>query len=313
MNMHTIVGAGAVGSGTAIRLAEQGHDVRVITRTGTGPANTRIELVSADASDAKRLTELSAGAEALYNCANPPYNKWATAWPVLGSSFIATAEATGARLITMSNLYGFGRGTMPMRATDALAPFTKKGQIRSDMWHNALQAHRDGRIQATEVRASDYFGPGLGETSHLGDRLVPRLLAGKNVSVIGATDIIHSWSYIGDVCDTMATLGTDDGAMGRAWHVPTLAPVTAAEMVRQLCRQAGIDPVQVKQIPKLALRAAGLIMPVMRELPEILYQFEEPFEIDGADTTETFGLKATPLDEQMRATIASYRTRAEST
>ena len=115
MSMHTIVGAGAVGSGTAIRLAEAGHDVRIVTRSGSGPAHPNIELVAADASDSTRLTELTRGAHALYNCANLPYDKWTTGWPPLAEAFLAAAEATGARLVTMSNLYGFARDTSPMR------------------------------------------------------------------------------------------------------------------------------------------------------------------------------------------------------
>jgi nucleoside-diphosphate-sugar epimerase len=307
MSLHTIVGAGAVGSGTALRLADSGHDVRVVTRSGTGPAHPNIELVAADATDATRLTELARAAHAVYNCANPPYDKWATAWPPLGDAFLAAAEATGARLVTMSNLYGFAPGTSPMTATGPLDPSTRKGRIRTDMWHAALAAHDEGRIRATEARASDYFGPGLGETSHLGDRGVARALAGKRVSTIGAVDVIHSWTYIDDVCATLATLGTDDRSLGRAWHVPTLPPRSARDMVAEICATAGVDPVKVARIPTVALRLGGVFVPMIRELLEMRYQFDEPFEIDSTGTTETFGLTATPIAEQMRATVAFYR------
>ena len=39
----------------------------------------------------------------------------------------------------------------------------------------------------------------------------------------------------------------------------------------------------------------------------MLYQFEEPFVIDATDTTETFDLEPTPLDEQLHSIIAWYR------
>lgn len=307
MSLHVIVGAGAVGSGTALRLAEAGHEVRIITRSGTGPDHHGIERVAADASDAGRLSELARGAHSLYNGANPPYDKWATAWPPLAAAFIAAAEATGARLVTMSNLYGFARGRNPMRATDPLAPFTRKGKIRTDMWHDALRAHDEGRIRATEARASDYVGPGLGETSHLGDRAVPRVLAGKRVSLLGPADVVHSWSYIGDVCETLATLGTDDRSLGRAWHVPTLPAATARTMLDAVAEAAGVDPVPISQIPATGLRLAGLFSPIIRELREMRYQFDEPFVIDATDTTETFGLEATPLAVQVAETVRSYQ------
>lgn len=307
MSFHVIVGAGAVGSGTARRLADAGHDVRVVTRSGTGPDDSRIERVAADAADAQRLTELTRGAHSLYNCANPPYHKWAEAWPPLATSFIATAEATEARLVTMSNLYGYARGASPMRATDALAPFTRKGRIRSDMWDDARAAHEQGRIRATEVRASDYVGPGLGETSHLGDRTVPRILAGKRVSLLGPADVVHSWSFIDDVTTTLATLGTDDRALGRAWHVPTLPAVTARTMIDAMADAAGVPRVRIGQIPGVALRLAGLFSPLIRELAEVRYQFDEPFVIDAADTSELFGLEPTTFDDQIARTVRHYQ------
>ncbi len=305
MSFHVIVGAGAVGSGTALVLAESGNTVRIITRSGTGPDHSSIELVRADASDSASLTRLTVGAHSLYNCASPPYDKWVTAWPPLAASFLAAAEATGARLITMSNLYGYPAGTSPLRATDPLDAPTRKGTIRADMWRDALAAHDAGRLQATELRASDYFGPGVGETAHLGDRVLPKALVGKNVSVLGDPDTLHSWSYIGDVCTALATLGTDDRSLGRAWHVPTEPPQSARDMVGHICEAAGVTPVKVKSVPSIALKVGGMVVPVMRELHEMLYQFEQPLIIDASDTESIFGLSPTPLEQQLKATIAA--------
>ncbi len=61
-------------------------------------------------------------------------------------------------------------------------------------------------------------------------------------------------------------------------------------------------------IPTALLKFAGVFSKQIRELPEMTYQFTAPFVIDAADTTTTFGLEATPLDQQVDATIASYRT-----
>lgn len=304
---HVVVGAGAVGTGVALRLAAAGHHVRVVTRSGSGPEHDRIERVAADASDARILGELASGAHAIVNCANPSYSTWATAWPPIQAGLIAAAEATGARLVTVGNLYAYGRDTSPMAATDPLDPPSEKGAIRAAMWRQAIESHRAGRIRTTEVRASDFFGPGLGENGHLGDRFVPRLLAAKSASIVGRPDRIHSWSYIGDVCDTVAALGNDDRSLGRPWHVPTVAPATATEMADAICDSAGVERQKVKQIPGLVLRLAGLFSADIREVREMLYQFDRPFVIDAAETTEVFGLGATPLDEQVAATIASYR------
>ena len=307
MGTHTIVGAGAVGTGTAQALIERGEQVRVVTRSGGGLDHPAVERVAADATDKARMIELAADCVAIYNCANPPYHKWTTDWPPLSDSFLAAAEATGARLVTMSNLYGYPEDSSPMKATDPLDPPTKKGAIRVDMWKQALAAHEAGRIQATEVRASDYFGPGLGDTAHLGDRFVPRVMKGKSASVLGSTDVKHSWTYIDDVCETMAIAGTDERALGRAWHVPTAEAKTVEEMAAAVAAETGVATPKVRTLPSSLIKVAGVFVPVMRELPEMMYQFTNPFVIDAADTTATFGVEPTPLDQQVKATVDSYR------
>ncbi|MEP1125995.1 MAG: NAD-dependent epimerase/dehydratase family protein [Ilumatobacter sp.] len=304
---HVVVGAGVVGSGVATRLADAGHDVRIVTRAGSGPEHGRIERVAADGSDARRLTELAVGAHAIFNCANPSYSTWASVWPPFQAALIAAAEATGARLVAMGNLYASGSDSSPMAATDPLDPPTTKGAIRAAMWRDAIEADRAGRIRTTEVRASDFFGPRLGASAHLGSRFVPRLLASTSVSMVGRTDQAHSWTYIEDVCDAVAALGNDDRALGRAWHVPTVAPMTATQMADAICDAAGVERQKVRRIPRLALRAAGLFSADLRAVVEMLYQFDRPFVIDATDTTDVFGLRATPLDAQIAATVASYR------
>lgn len=307
MAHQLIVGAGAVGTGTALHLAAAGHDVTVVTRSGSGPSHEHIRLVAADATDADRLTELATGAHAILNCANPPaYDKWAEQWPPLAAAMLIAAERVGARLITMSNLYGYAAGSSPMRATDPLDPPTANGRIRVEMWQRALAAHEAGRVRVAEVRASDYVGPGLGETAHLGDRFVPRLLAGKTARVLGDPDAPHSWSYIDDVCRTLATVATDDRALGRAWHVPTLPPRSVREMGVEFTTAAKASPAKVSRIPRGALRAVALVVPLFRTLLEMAYQFDAPFEIDAADTTETFGIEPAPLPDQIAATLAAY-------
>ncbi len=48
----------------------------------------------------------------------------------------------------------------------------------------------------------------------------------------------------------------------------------------------------------------------MRELIEMMYQFEEPFVVEHSKFIEAFGDTSTPLTEAIRATIEWYRTEA---
>lgn len=310
MGTHVIVGAGPVGTTTALQLAEAGHQVIVVTRSGSGPRHAGVTLRQADASDAASLTDLSQGAEALYNCANPPYHRWATAWPPLAAAMLSAAGHSGAVLVTMSNLYGYPPGSSPMTEQTPLTSTTRKGAIRAGMWQNAVSAHRAGTLRATEARASDYFGPLVTDGGHLGARVVPRLLAGKGVRVIGDPDAPHTWTYIEDVARTLVTLATDARAWGAPWHVPSNPPRSQRQMVELMATAAGITPPKVSSTPKLLLRAVGLAVPMIRELEEVAYQFEQPFVMDSSLAEQTFGISATPLDETIRATVGYWRAQA---
>jgi len=60
-------------------------------------------------------------------------------------------------------------------------------------------------------------------------------------------------------------------------------------------------------MPKLALRALGLVNPTMRELAEMAYQFDEPFVLDTSKYESTFGAAGTPLAAAVAATVTWYR------
>lgn len=52
------------------------------------------------------------------------------------------------------------------------------------------------------------------------------------------------------------------------------------------------------------LSAIGMFVPMMREVVAVRHQFDQPFVIDAAETTATFGLTATPWDAVVAATAA---------
>ena len=165
---HVIVGAGPVGSSLARILTGDGESVIVVTRSGRTPAGDGLRSVAADASDPDALSRICSGAAAIYNCANPgSYVEWERLWPPLASALLTAAESTGAVLVTMSNLYGYGPVTAPMTAGMPLRPTDHKGALRARMWEDARAAHEAGRIRATEARASDYIGPTLPVASGL--------------------------------------------------------------------------------------------------------------------------------------------------
>jgi len=301
MGRHVIIGAGQVGSATALLLAEEGERVLLVSRSGSGPDDSRIEKVAANAADRATMLRLSAGADAVYNCANPAYHRWPRDWPPIASSLLQAAKECNAVLVTMNNLYGYGPVDHPMTERDELASNGVKGRVRARMWEEAKAAHDSGLARVTEARASDFFGPG--DTANHFGRMIPRVLAGKTVRVLGSPDMPHSWTYVPDVARTLVTLARDERAWGRPWHVPTNPPLSQREVAAALADLAGVPAPEVRGIPNWVVRAAGIASPMMRELREVSYQFERPFVLDSSAASETFGLEPTPMDEALRATL----------
>src|SRR4051794_14773266 len=279
MALHVIVGKGPVGTTTAELLADQGHDVRVLSRSG-GVSTDRVEHRSVDATDAGALAAAAAGAAAIYNAANPAYHRWATDWPPVAEAMLAAAERSGAVLVTMGNLYGYGRPAGPMTPETPLAATDTKGRVRAQMWALALAAHEAGRVRVTEARAADFVGPQVpGDHSHL-MRQLPALRAGRRAWVVGDPDAPRGWSYLPDVAATLAVLGTDERAWGRAWHVPSTIR-SQREALTDVAAALGKPAPKVSAMPWSALRAVGLAVPFLREVVDVRHQFDQPYVIDA--------------------------------
>jgi nucleoside-diphosphate-sugar epimerase len=101
-------------------------------------------------------------------------------------------------------------------------------------------------------------------------------------------------------------LGEREEALGQAWHLPSPETVTTRQFVEMIFEEVG-KPARVRAAPKILLRAMGLFNPGMRELIEMLYEFEEPFVVDHSKFKQAFGEQATPLKEAIGETVRWYR------
>lgn len=306
MSTHLVVGAGPVGSEVARLLAAAGHDVVVVTRHGSGPQVPGVRLVATDAASADALLAAAPEATAIYNCASPEYHRWAQDWPPLAAAMLSYAERTGAVLAICSNLYGYGPVNGPMSEGLPLAATGTKGRVRAQMWMDAKAAHDAGRIRATEVRGSDYIC--ASDNSLVGSsRVVPRILAGKPVSLLGSVNAEHTWTAPADAARLLVTVAAAERGWGRAWHVPSNPPRTQRQVVDDLADTAGVPHVPVKSLPPAMVKFLGLFSPAIREMAETAYQRDRPFVMDDSAARVTFGLAPTPWHDILSQIIGHYR------
>jgi nucleoside-diphosphate-sugar epimerase len=306
---HVIFGTGAIGLATLAALRRRGETVRMVNRSGTAPVPDDVEILAGDASDPAFTAAAAQGAQVVYQTLNPPYHQWVELFPALQASVLAAAQAAAARLVSMENVYMYGRPAgQPLTETRPYAAHTKKGKLRARMARELLAAHQAGRVQVTIGRASDYFGPRGGAQSNLGDRVFPAALNNKTATVMGDPDQPHTYTYIPDIGEGLAVLGEHPDAPGEVWHLPNDPETrTTRQLVDSIYRQAGQPQTRLRGTPVVLLRALGVINPTVRELVELQYEFQEPFVVDSSKIATKLDVHATPLDQALADTLATYR------
>ena len=111
--------------------------------------------------------------------------------------------------------------------------------------------------------------------------------------------------------------GLRDGC-GLAQHAVRKLQGDPREAMGSNPRRGGVDlelgaalgiEARAKRVPSYVLRGVGLFMPVLRELVEMAYQWEMPFEVDDGAFVARFGWGATPNASIVEATAAWARER----
>lgn len=314
MARHLVLGAGGIGVATAEALAATGGDVVLVSRSGRDPGLAGVTAYALDVADAAALTDLARGAQTLVNALNPTaYTHWERDWPPMASAILDAAEASGARLITVSNLYGYGRVDAPMTESTPLSPNGTKGEVRARMWSEALERQTAGRVRVAEVRGSDYIGPKTLGSSLVSSMLIPKVLAGKTAWMpMGRTDVPHSWTVDLDVAALVRAIAASDepDVWGRVWHVPTAGPATMAEVGDLVVDVGGVEGARVRAMPRSVVTVGGLVVPLLGELRETRHQFERPFVLDSTAAQTRFGLRPTPLRDALALTVDAVRAAA---
>ena len=301
-----ILGAGPIGRAVAAALVARGHRPTIVTRSGTQVDGA--DALAADLTDPTAAKSALATATAAFQCAQPEYHRWAEEFPGLQRRILDACESSGATLIALENLYGYGPVDRPMTEQLPMRPTTRKGRVRAAMWEELAEAHTSGRVPTAAVRASDFYGPHVLASAY-GERFFPRLVAGKKAELLGDPAALHSVAYAPDVGEAMVRVADDPTSWGRAWHVPTAPAVTQVEIVRQAAEAAGVDPAHTVVRPWM-LRLVGPFNKGAKEMIEMLYEFDEDFVVDSSAFEQHFGMRPTSLADGLTDTVDWFRRRA---
>lgn len=304
-DINLVIGTGPLGLAVARQLVARGEHVRVVNRRGTPRGPENVEALGGDIGDPEFARDIGRRAAAIYLCAKPPYQKMADHFQSIMDGAIEAAACASAKLIYADSLYAYGYVAGPLTEDLPYAATGRKGMTRARLATQLMEAHRAGKVRATIGRASDFFGPGVTQST-VGERVFGFALAGKAASITGTPDTARTYTFCDDFAKALVHLGGHDEALGQVWHVPSAETITTREFISLVFEELG-KPLKLQVAPRWLMAVIGLFNPVVRELGEISYQTEYPFIVDHSKYERAFGADVTPHREAIRRTLDWYR------
>jgi nucleoside-diphosphate-sugar epimerase len=308
-----VLGAtGGIGGEVARQLRDAGWQVRALNRNVQRAAQRSDGLVwmQGDAMNRRDVVDAAQGSAVIVHAVNPPgYRRWAElVLPMLDNS-IAAAQAAGARIVLPGTIYNYGPDAFPALTEDSPQhPVTRKGAIRVEM-ERRLRAAADRGLRSLVVRAGDYFGPQAGNSWFSQGLINP----GQAVAVVtqpGRRGVGHQWAYLPDVARTMVQLLERGDAlepfarfhMAGHWDADG---TRMAEAIRNVVGRAtgGAEP-RVRAFPWWVLTLAWPFVPLLREMKEMRYLWQQPIRMANTRLVALLGSEPhTPLEDAVRATL----------
>jgi nucleoside-diphosphate-sugar epimerase len=212
----------------------------------------------------------------------------------------------GAKLVFFDNIYMYDRDQISHMTEDtAINPPSRKGAVRKRISEMLLTAVGEGWIQALIARSADFYGPD-NNNNFITQMVMKNLKEGKKAMWFVSPDIKHSFTYTPDAAKATALLGNTPDAYGEVWHLPTESrTVTGREIITMIASEMGREP-KISLLPKFMLAPLGLFIPIMKEMREMIYQYDRDYFFDSSKFTRKFGISATPWEEGIKATCQAY-------
>jgi len=313
VRQHVVLGTGAIGRAIMDELIKRGESFRMVNRSWKmEEMPSSVELVAANLYDPAQVKDVTKGAQVVYQASQPHYYEWPEKFPPLQKSIIDGLTGGGAKLVIVENTYMYGATNgRPMTEDTPYNAHTRKGKVRSELSKAAFAAHQAGKVKVAIGRGSDFFGPWGLEQSPMGSRAFYPILKGKSAQQIGLVDIPHTHTFLKDFGRALVILGERSEADGQAWHVPNDIPcITQRDMLQMFAEEAGV-PAKISSMSKLTMKMVGMFIPEVKEMVEMLYEFDQPFIVDSSKFERTFGMQATPMCDAIQETGAWFKSHPE--
>ncbi len=283
--LHIVFGAsGALGSAIVHHLLAEGLPIRAVARnveraTDVLPDGT--DIVQCDATDGTSVIAAAHEASVIYNCMYV-----GDQMKEVAGNLLAAARETGAKLVNPSNGLVYGPlQQVPASEEHPQKPTSRRGALRKEIDSMLMEAHDKGEIQVVIPRLATFYGAHVAGTFMAG--VFDAARAGHKALWFGKLDQPHDLVYLPDAAAACVLLATNEEAYGQAWHVPGANPMTGGEFITKVYQAFG-KPVKMTSRGRTFFQLAGVVAPRIRDMVEVLYQFEQPFVLDGSKFADAY-------------------------
>jgi len=303
-NEIVMIGYGPVGRATVALLRAQGRSVRVAQRSRPVDLPDGVDFTPCDVLDAASVAKTVAGAGQVAVAVGFEYTAktWQALWPVAMRNLLDACAAAGARMIFLDNLYMYGPQSAPLVETMPLADGGGKPGARAAitrMWQ------ADARVKVAALRAPDFYGPGV-LLSHIGETGLAAIARGKPAMFTFSPDLPHDFAYVPDIGRAMVTLiDAEHDAFGQAWHMPCAPTLTTRQILAIGAARAGVR-LRLRTVPGPLLALVAPFVPFLKELREMRFQWDRPYQVDASKWRRRFWSDVTPFEDGVAATMASF-------
>jgi len=303
--MQTILGSGgAIGVPLARELKKYTDQIRLVSRNPK-KINETDELFPADLNDPAQIDKAIAGSDVVYVVVGFEYKikVWQKLWVPFMKSVIDSCKSRNVRLVFFDNVYMYAKSEIPHMTEDSLIqPPSRKGEVRRQLHEMIMNEITSKSLTALIARSADFYGPD-NKNSVLSISVAENLMKGKKAQVFGDVNKIHTYTYTPDAAKAIAILGNTEDAFNQVWHVPTTREkITGLQWIGLIAKELKVEA-KYQTIPKWMIQLLGLFIPVMKEFPEMLYQYEQDYIFDSSKFEKRFGMKATTPEEGVKIMI----------
>lgn len=307
-SLHTVLGAsGAIGRAVINELTLHQLPVRAVERKVIHPA---LETTSANLLNPQETRAAIEGSSHVYLCIGLPYRAavWAEQWPVVMKNVIDACAAAHANLIFFDNVYLYGPPplSVPFDETHSQKPVTKKGHTRKQIADLLVKAFQEGTVNGVIGRSADFYGA-YAVNGPLYISFLERMLQSKAPQSLYPLNVPHTYAFTGDLARALVMLALDSSTYGQAWHLPVGNSITINELT-DLFNQVLGTAFRTTQLPAPVQQLLALFIPPIREVREMMYQFESPFVMSYEKFQRHFpDFRATSYEEGIRIMVESFR------